>query len=45
MERQFERAQYTNIPAVYDPETNTASFFGPLPVATFDIKGVIKTAR
>jgi len=65
-------AQYTGIPAVYDPETNTASFFGPLtvvggegrfigatgtlslrtkvqfyplPVATYDIKGVIKTAR
>ena len=65
-------AQYTSIPAVYYPETNTASFFGPLqvvggegrfvgatgtlslrttvqfyplPVATYDIKGVIKTAR
>jgi hypothetical protein len=65
-------AQYTNIPAVYYPATNTASFFGPLkvvggegrflgatgdlsvrtsvqfyplPVATYDIKGVIKTAR
>ena len=65
-------AKYTNIPAVYHPETNTASFFGPLqvvggegrfvgatgtlslrttvqfsplPVATYDIKGVIKTAR
>ena len=64
--------KYEGIPAVYDPETNTASFFGPvtvlggegrfdgatgklsirttirfspLPVGTFDIKGVIKTAR
>jgi hypothetical protein len=64
-------AQYTNIPAAYHPQTNTASFSGPLtvvggegrflgasgtlsiksavqfyplPVATFDIKGVIRTA-
>ena len=63
--------KYENIPAVYYPATNTASFFGPvtvlggegrfdgatgklsirttirfspLPVGTFDIKGVIKTA-
>jgi hypothetical protein len=63
--------KYEGIPAVYYPETNTASFFGPvtvlggegrfdgatgelsirttirfspLPVGTFDIKGVIKTA-
>lgn len=64
-------AAYTDIPARYDPATNTASFFGPLqvvggegrflgatgtlsirttiefypmPVGTFDVKGVIKTA-
>ncbi len=64
-------ARYDHIPAVYDPATNTASFFGPLqvvggegrfagatgtlsirttiqfdplPVGTFDVKGVIKTA-
>ena len=64
--------KYENIPAVYYPATNTASFFGPvtvlggegrfdgatgelsirtnirfdpLPVGTFDIKGVIKTAN
>jgi hypothetical protein len=64
--------KYQDIPAVYNPETNTASFFGPvtvlggegrfdgatgklsirtnirfspLPVGTFDIKGVIKTAK
>ena len=63
--------KYDGIPAVYYPETNTASFsgpvtvlggegrfdgatgklsirttirFSPLPVGTFDIKGVIKTA-
>ena len=63
---------YTNIPAGYDPQTNTASFggplevvggtgrfagatgtlaiqtkilFEPLPVGTFTIKGVIKTAK
>ena len=63
-------AQYTDIPAGYDPVTNRASFSGPLnvvggegrfvgatgtltvrtrilflmPVGTFDIKGVIRTA-
>jgi hypothetical protein len=64
--------KYEGIPAVYFPETNTASFFGPvtvlggegrfggatgklsirtnirfspLPVGTFEIKGVIKTAN
>ena len=64
--------KYQDIPAVYNAETNTASFFGPvtvlggegrfdgatgklsirtnirfspLPVGTFDIKGVIKTAK
>ena len=64
--------KYEDIPAVYYPETNTASFFGPvtvlggegrfdgatgklsirttirfspLPVGTFEIKGVIKTAN
>lgn len=63
---------YENIPAAYDPLTNTAGFggplkvvggtgrfagatgtltiqtrilFDPLPVGTFDIKGVIKTAN
>jgi hypothetical protein len=64
-------AEYDNIPAGYDPATNTASFGGPLkvvggegrfvgatgtlvirsrilfsmPVGTFDIQGVIKTAN
>lgn len=67
-------AEYTDIPAGYDPATDTASFGGPLtvvggegrfvgakgtlsirskilfppflpPVGTFDIKGVIKTAK
>lgn len=65
-------ARYTDIPAVYFPATNTASFYGPLqvvggegrfvgatgtlsirttilfepfPVGTFDIKGLIRTAR
>ena len=64
-------AQYADIPAGYEPATNTASFVGPLevvggegrfvgatgtlsihstirfslPVGTFDIKGVIKTAK
>lgn len=65
-------AEYEDIPAVYYPATNTASFFGPmkvvggegrflgatgtlsirstiqfepLPIGTFHIKGVIKTAK